>query len=196
MFENAPSFVEFAGELYFAANDGTNGNQIWKTTGEQRETTQVDLKYDQRFLDSNLPANPSELTVVGDSLYFLTTRSGTNTVWKLAENSDEPAAVWQTLGTSRIYNVSGQLFFTGASQLTGEETLWTSDGTDVGTISLKRNLRPNTPISILGSEIFFTASDVAHGEELWKSDGTSLGTIMVHDLAPVLHRRPFLRLKQ
>ena len=82
----------------------------------------------------------------------------------------------------------GTLFFAATDGTTGRE-LWTSDGTELGTV-LFQNLRPDIPgtdmaeLTPLGTSVFFVAEDVDSGIELWSSDGTAGGTGLVSDIRP------------
>ncbi len=64
----------------------------------------------------------------------------------------------------------------------GEE-LWTSDGTDTGTVLVKdirggtNSANPSTATNVNGT-LYFIANDGSNGEELWKSDGTDTGTML------------------
>ena len=84
--------------------------------------------------------------------------------------------------------VGDTLFFTADDGSHGTE-LWTSDGTEPGTVMVK-DLRPGeydgNPeyLTAVGENLFFTARDGVHGPELWKSDGTEPGTVLVKDITP------------
>ncbi|MFO0845224.1 MAG: ELWxxDGT repeat protein, partial [Gemmataceae bacterium] len=174
---------------YFWADDGTHGNQVWKTDGTTAGTSMVtDIHNPYRFTDVN-------------GLLFFTANDGTHgtELWK----SDGTAA-----GTSMVKdifpgssypnssnprgltNVNGTLFFT-ANDGHGYE-LWKSDGTAAGTVMVA-DINPNNSnpgsagpdhLTNVNGELFFTADDGVHGYELWKSDGTVAGTVLVKDVYP------------
>ena len=78
------------------------------------------------------------------------------------------------------------MFFTARDGKHGRE-LWTSDGTEAGTVLVK-DIRPgaygSNPayLTAAAGELFFSAKDGVHGGELWKSDGTEAGTVLVKDV--------------
>ena len=67
--------------------------------------------------------------------------------------------------------------------------LWSSDGTEAGTVLVK-DIRPGDypsypgSLTAVGGTLFFTARDGVHGQELWRSDGTGAGTSLVKDIFP------------
>jgi ELWxxDGT repeat protein len=69
---NAPSsnptdLTYFNGNLYFFANDGTHGNQLWKTNGTAGGTVAVTNIH----AGGNGLSNSGQLTVVGSTLFFV-----------------------------------------------------------------------------------------------------------------------------
>lgn len=83
--------------------------------------------------------------------------------------------------------VDGKLFFVAEDRTSGRE-LWTSDGTEAGTVRVK-DIRPGPGASSIeqltnvDGTLFFAASDGTSGKELWKSDGTEAGTVLL-DVLP------------
>jgi len=64
-----------------------------------------------------------------------------------------------------------------------DQELWTSNGTEAGTLRLA-SFRLINELTAVGDALFFEADDGAHGLELWASDGTPAGTRLVRDIAP------------
>ena len=67
--------------------------------------------------------------------------------------------------------------------------IWRSDGTEVGTITIKEDLHIATQNDvdekvrvIINGILYFAGHNSTYGTELWKSDGTSQGTILVSDI--------------
>src|SRR5262249_51406078 len=118
------------GTLFFTAQDGANGWELWKTDGTAAGTTLIKDIYPGGY--SSFPSN---LTNVNGTLFF-TADGGINRegLWR----SDAPAAgtvLVSSAYTITLINVNGTLFFT-ASDINGEE-LWKSDGTEAGTVLVK-----------------------------------------------------------
>jgi ELWxxDGT repeat protein len=88
--------------------------------------------------------------------------------------------------------MEGRVFFSADDGTSGDE-LWTSNGTEEGTV-LVRDINPceepvgyqpaRHPSSLTpaGSRLFFAADDDTHGEELWMWDSTTEVTDMVKDI--------------
>lgn len=72
--------------------------------------------------------------------------------------------------------------------VTVEDELWTSDGTEEGTVRVKDLGTHGTyridDLTNVNGTLFFVAEDATHGAELWMSDGTADGTMLVKDINP------------
>ncbi|MEO8403473.1 MAG: ELWxxDGT repeat protein [Chitinophagaceae bacterium] len=174
--------------LFFAANDGVNGMELWKSDGTSAGTLLVKDIY-PGIANSSI----GYLTNVNSTLFFVA-NSGTNgtELWK----SDGTAAgtiMVKDIRTggmgsnpSNLVNVNGILFFAADDGINGTE-LWKSDGTAAGTVLVK-NINAGSasgyPQSLanVNGVLFFSADNGTNGTELWKSNGTAAGTVMVKDI--------------
>ncbi len=189
--------TDVGGTLYFAANDGTHGEELWKSDGTTRGTFMV------RDINAGPPGHttnsfPAWLTGVGDALYFVAsddphgqelwksdgTGAGTVMVKDIRPGSNQGGSHSQSLTV-----VEGTLYFTATDGTHGDE-LWRSDGTEAVTVMIK-DINPGSGLSPfpqslirVGGTLYFSADDGTHGYELWKSDGTVAGTVMVKDIWP------------
>ena len=180
-----------AGTLFFAADDGASGVELWVSDGTAAGTVRV-----KDINPGPGSSAPSDLTAVGTALFFV------------AEDGVAGRELWTSdgteLGTVRVKdvyagpnssnpfyltNANGVLFFGAFVPPAGGE-LWKSDGTDSGTVMVK-DIQPGinassspTQLAAVGSTLFFQADDGLNGRELWKSDGTGAGTVMVADINP------------
>jgi ELWxxDGT repeat protein len=175
--------------VYFSADDGVHGVQLWRSDGSAAGTTMVtDIN------EAGGGFNATDLTDVNGVLYF-TADDGTHgsQVWKTDGTSGgtimisnlQPTTGGAALPAS-ITNVNGTVFFTANAGTTGRE-LYITTGT-LGSTHLLVNIYQGTgtanPQSLLNvnGTLYFTANDGVHGTELWKSDGTVPGTVMVSDI--------------
>ncbi|WP_341853574.1 ELWxxDGT repeat protein [Microcystis aeruginosa 1339] len=188
---SSPGYLTVVGNtLFFRANDGVNGTELWKSDGTAAGTVLVkDIRLGSGGSD------PGFLTAVGNTLFFRSL-DGVNgqELWK----SDGTAAGTVLVkdirlgsgGSSPYYltAVGNTLFFRSLDGFNGQE-LWKSDGTAAGTVLVK-DIRPGSGgsdpgfLTAVGNTLFFRSLDGVNGQELWKSDGTAAGTVLVKDIRP------------
>lgn len=83
-FDGAESFVELNGELFFRANDGIHGDELWKTDGTENGTVMVsDIR------PGELGSYPHYLTKFKQSLYFI------------SDDGENGIELWKTDGTAQ-----------------------------------------------------------------------------------------------
>jgi len=185
-----PSGLVQVGEtVYFSANNGTNGRELWKSDGTTAGTMLVK--------DINAGAGNSDprfLTNVGGVLYFRAFDSTNgNRLWK-SDGSEAGTVLVKDINAESVSspisltNVGGVLYFQANNGTNGGE-LWKSDGTEAGTMLVK-DIRAGagssnpSVLSNVGGVLYFRAYDETNGIELWKSDGTEAGTVLVKDINP------------
>jgi ELWxxDGT repeat protein len=189
-------FTVFNGALYFAADDGVNGFELWKTDGTAAGTVLVQ--------DINTAAgagsSPADFTVFNGALYFA------------ADDGANSRKLWKTDGTAAgtvlvkdintvtgtgftpddfprgfpVFN--GALYFSTSGGVNGYE-LWKTDGTAAGTVLVGDT---NTAVwgshltsgfAVFNGELYFQADYYGQANwELWKTDGTAAGTVLVKDI--------------
>ncbi len=178
------------GIVFFAADNGLNGLELWKTNG-----TEVGTMLVKDINPGSSSSNPTNFVELNGVLYFTATSSTNgNELWK-SDGTEAGTVMVKDLsagtGSSSPQNlavVNNKIFFTANANSLGRE-LYVTDGTDAGT-ALVKDINPGTGSSSPGSmhnlngQLFFTASNPVYGLELWKSDGTDAGTVMVKDVAP------------
>lgn len=188
---NPTNFIDINGVVYFTADDGIHGIELWKTDG-----TAVGTKMVKDINEGNSGSSPNNLVNFNGTLFF-SADNGINgqELWK-SDGSSLGTVLVKDINTGAnsssprgFINANGTLFFVAHHEDTGFE-LWKSDGTFIGT-SLVKDIRNGSdssfgfPLSIhnLNGTIIFFADDGIHGTELWKSDGTEQGTTILKDIA-------------
>ncbi len=184
-----PETVEMNRTLFFAANDGVSGAELWKSDG-----TPVGTELVKAIRPGATEASLHELTTVDGRLYFLAYEAGLGgELWKSDGTTGGTVMLKSfpnlaSASSAELTAVGNTLFFV-AEETRGDSELWMSDGTPAGT-KLVKDIKPGPDGSFpqqlraLGSQLFFRAEEPDGGNELWKSDGTAPGTVRVKDIAP------------
>jgi ELWxxDGT repeat protein len=195
-FANYSGYVN--GTLFFTADDGTNGLELWKSDGTSEGTVMVKDIYPGEY-----GSIPSNLTNFNGTLFFIAsdaahgaelwksdgTSAGTMMVKDIRPGYGTPfRPVYPFSYSGGLTDINGTLFFYAQGDSSGYE-LWKSDGTSTGTVLVKDinpgydSSHPNGFTNLNGT-LFFVANNGTSGRQMWKSDGTSSGTRMVKEIYP------------
>src|SRR5918994_281155 len=154
-------------QVFFAADDGKHGVELWKSVGMNKGTKLVkDINTvkgnsnpnDNRALTRS--AEVEKLFVVGKTLYFR------------ASDGKHGLELWKSDGTNRgtklVKNINpaapAPINTACKSEKRCAGSSWADD------------------MMLVGKTLYFTAKDGKHGLELWKSDGTNRGTKLVKNI--------------
>ena len=188
--------------LFFNANDGVTGNELWISDGTTAGTRQVvDLHPGS--------ASPRSLMAFGNELLFVAidtahgqepwitdgTAAGTRLIFDVRPGTGSSGP--------QVFVVDGtQAIFAADDGAHGREP-WRTDGTTAGTWLLQ-DVYPGTttseptPMAAHAGMVLFAADDGARGKELWRTDGTVAGTVLAADIAlprangaAIAHMTPF-----
>ena len=179
--------------LFFAADDGVHGVELWKTDGTLAGTKMVkDIRAGAKS------SEPGSLTAVGDTLFF-TAVDGVHgrELWKsdgtkagtvmVKDINPHPKNSYCGNGIYMPYPpvaVGNRLYFFLHCGGVWSGTAWVSDGTAAGTYWLNAphvaypddEDGENRVADALGNRLYFIVNNDANDDEIWVSDGTDSGT--------------------
>ena len=182
--------------IYFWANDGTHGYELWKSDGTEIGTVMV------KDINSGVGSfGYSDIVLFGNTLFFSATNDPNRNdfqLWK-SDGTETGTVMVKELDLKSAdggeLTVAGNTLFFKAWDRSYVDTpgatdkgieLWKTDGTEAGTVMVK-DIRSGSSGSYGYSltsfgDVYFVANDGTNGYELWKSDGTETGTVMVKDI--------------
>jgi len=204
-FAKVMSLTNVNGTLFFTADNGSAGIELWKSDGTNAGTVLV-----KDINPGGQGSTPAWLTDVNGMLFFFARTNATGMeLWKsdgtaagtiLVKDINPGSNDSLSFATPLMTNVNGTLFF-GVDDGTHGVELWRSNGTAAGTALIK-DIHPGPDSAFttsyalalrdreryrfaqIANTIYFVAADGSHGQELWKSDGTATGTQITKDINP------------
>ncbi len=175
------SYVPINNQLYFRANDGINGYELWKSDGTEVGTVMI------KDLNPGAPNNhshPREFVSYGGLVYFIAADGQTTALWK-TDGTETGTVKVIDLNDMRVLEVvNGKLLIVAETSGTtyGPHDLWVSDGTASGTTHIQTfgdgNDSSISHITVMNNNLYFVANNYDNaGTSVYKSDGTVSGTV-------------------
>ena len=170
---------EFLNKLYLAANDGINGNELWRTDGTIAGT--------ELFIDLTGDSGSSgvqDFSIIGSQMVF---NSG-STLYKTDGTVGGTSDFLTLTAYPSEFNSAGSYVLFHQNKNNRME-LWRTDGTAAGTFNLKSYQNSDNNGNYLlaallpnGTCIFTIDTYENGGQELWKTDGTVANTVFLKDI--------------
>jgi len=173
--------------LYFMANDGAHGDELWVTNG-----TAVTMLGD--ITPGATSTNITAFSHIGSETFFsVATATFSLDIWKTDGTAAGTVVVksFNLFGSAIVSSMllfNNKLYFSGTDAAGAE--LWSTDGT---TTELVSDINPGPDGSypllfnavIINNHIIFSATTANEGNELWISDGIKGGsTTLLKDINP------------
>jgi ELWxxDGT repeat protein len=172
----------FSGALYFSADDGINGFQLWKYAG--LASTLMNLNP-----GGTSSSYPKYFTPLDNYLYFQAFQTSYGYELCRTDGTNVSLASDINPGTGSSFPegltvFQGALYFMATDGITGYQ-LWKHDGSSASLVSRINPAGDAFPKNfvVFKNQLYFAADDGTHGWELWKCDGATAS--LVTDLNPV-----------
>ncbi|MDX1971149.1 MAG: hypothetical protein SFY68_01320, partial [Candidatus Sumerlaeia bacterium] len=157
-FDYVTNFTNLRSVLVFAATDGANGVELWRTNGTPSGT----------FLLKDFVTAPG-VSGFGDQLLSLN-QVNNNAVF-LVNAPVSGLELWVTNGSQGGTNLLKDI-------IPGTGTPFQPNFFGLAPISI------SNPTTFIPSRLLFLATTPAEGTELWTTDGTTANTVILKDLSP------------
>jgi ELWxxDGT repeat protein len=181
-----PRIIIAGNTIFFIADDGIHGKELWKTDGTEQGTQLVaDIAVpDPLGMYESIAIMSS---IGGVALFMMDDGIHGRELWRSDGTTQgtyllkdiQPGKNSSLFGSNLFVRVKDKMFFYVSGGL------WMTDGTVVGTVPVKDiNNAMSEPgrMTSFNDLLYFSASDKKTGNELWRSDGTSTGTYLVKDI--------------
>lgn len=192
-------FVEIDDIVYFPANDGTNGIELWRTDATDAGTWMVkNIGTGANSMCESVYGCGSEHIVINNILYFRATDNVHGSeIWR-SDGTDAGTYMVKDINpglgdNSNSIFMSAQYFaemndilYFAADGGGNNIELWRSDGTEAGTYLVKDLAIGGSSvpefITAIENNIYFRCKNDDGESELWKSDGSEAGTILLKQM--------------
>lgn len=175
--------ANFDGRLYFRADDGARGPELWRSDGHPGGTYLV-----KSLVPGGAGGEPRRFHAAAGRLFFV------------ADDPAHGAELWASDGTGAgtalvadlvpgavgsspwpLGRVPGRFVFATGDY--PDRTVWASDGTAAGTVPLVDvAVDQDQGSATLGSKVLFFIREILGARQLWSTDGTPAGTGLVADI--------------
>ena len=176
------NFTEFNGKLYFEADNGTSGRELFVYDGSNPPSLVDDIR------SGTGGSIPKYLTVFNGKLYFQANNGVNGVELYVYDGSNLPSLVADifsgSVGSTPKYLTvfNGELYFSANDGVKGIE-LYKYDGSTTPSLvaDIYSGATSSTPeyLTIFNNKLYFSADDGVNGTELYEYDGSTSPNIAV-----------------
>ena len=182
--------TKVSSQLFFQANDGIHGIELWRSDGTAAGTFMVKditpgsgsaTQYATDHIEYPRESNGRlYFLAVSHSYQDLWTSDGTTAGTYQLTSLNNPGFAWYDHWSTPY---DGQTYFAGLSNNyeTNYLELWRTDGTVEGTVKFHENIGDGAYSNLMATEMNGKLYFIG-GSELWQTDGTTAGTTVVKTL--------------
>ncbi len=172
----------YNGKLYFSANDGIHGQELWISDGTNNGT------YMLKDINPSGSSSPKELKVCNGKLYFQAAVDGGPTPSLWVSDGTEAGTIDisnNCYSPQEFTEMNEKVYFSATNNQYGTE-LWVTDGTKEGTKIVKNILSHGgdesssepTGFTAFNNKLYFVAKSGPVYFQIYESDGTESGTVI------------------
>jgi ELWxxDGT repeat protein len=178
--------------MYFPANDGTHGRELWRTDGTAAGTFMViDVDTTSHFPLYTLDGVQSNISVTNNQLFFDATDSKDSfRLWVSNGIASGTHPINTVMSGGAFCHYNNKLFFYGISTDStspnfGRDGLFSTDGTEIGTQLVYDSMADmSATYAVMNNRLYFLANKLIYGMppfSLYVTDGTTGGTSIIKD---------------
>ena len=178
--------TEFNNKLYFSADDGIHGRELWVYDGVNPPSMVEDIK------SGSGSSFPSDLVVYDGKLYFSAYGSSTTGSELWVYDGINPTSMVEDINPGsgdsnpQEFAIFNDKLYFQATFGSNDAELWVYDGSNPPHPVADINPIGGSYVAfltVLNEKLYFTAGETTHGLELWVYDGTNPPS-MVEDINP------------
>jgi len=186
MYDNytGDNFIATANKMYFPADDGVHGMELWITSGTEESTFMV-----KDIVPGSQDSHPRHMVHIGETVYFVSREDSQITLWKTEGTSNSTVPVVEMPDIRVVRTINDKIVMAADydnSTNDNHNDLVLSDGTAEGTSMIMSFINEFDTRSKFWTQtddhIYFVQQNNENFRpSIFKTDGTGEGTHLVYD---------------